>query len=385
MPAPLESAEPERRMVALDGLRGLMTILVILSHYFGEVPHGVTAVMLGWLAVDMFFVLSGFLIGRLILDRKDHANFFAVFYLRRFCRIIPPYVITVLALFALLALIRQPWVDAEIRFPLWSYLTFNQNFFMIATASIGAHWLAPTWTLAVEEHFYLVIPALLVFVPGRRLRSVLIGILLAAVLLRAAIVWFGVLPEMAGLVLLPCRADVLLAGVLAAIAYRSGSVPWQRLQLPLRLTPIAMLAGTTGLRLLDNGSFEAFGPLLLAIGCAAFLLTIVIGAPEARRFHSPVLRFFGNNGYCLYLTHLPVLGLMHGVILGAKPDIATPSQWLVTLAALPVCTLVGWAMTRLIEEPITAYGRSWRWSAARRQPSRPDEAASPAPAKQAAA
>jgi peptidoglycan/LPS O-acetylase OafA/YrhL len=57
-----------------------------------------------------------------------------------------------------------------------------------------------------------------------------------------------------------------------------------------------------------------------------------------------------------------VLGLMHGLILGTKPDVATPSQWLVTVAALPVCTLVGWGMTRLIEEPITAYGRSWRWS-----------------------
>jgi peptidoglycan/LPS O-acetylase OafA/YrhL len=370
-------------MVALDGLRGLMTILVIVSHYFAEVPHGFTAVMVGWIAVDMFFVLSGFLIGRLILERRDHANFFVVFYLRRFCRTIPPYVVTVLVLFALLALIQKPWVDADTRFPLWSYLTFNQNFFMIASGSIGAHWLAPTWTLAVEEHFYLVIPALMVFVPGRRLGAVLAGILLAAVLLRTAIVLFGILPYMAALVLLPGRADVLVAGVLAAVVYRSGIVPWQRVELPLRLTPIVMMVGASGLKLLDNGSFEAVGPLLMAIGCAAFLLSIVIGAPEAARFHSRVLRFFGNNGYCLYLTHLPVLGLMHGFILGDKPDLATPAQWLVTLAALPVCTLVGWAMTKLIEEPITAYGRSWRWSTERRSSRGQKEGASLAAAKQA--
>jgi peptidoglycan/LPS O-acetylase OafA/YrhL len=216
--------------------------------------------------------------------------------------------------------------------------------------------------LAVEEHFYLVIPALIAFVPARRLVAVLAAVVIGAVLLRTAIYRFDILPDMAALVLLPMRADILVCGILAAVAFRTRGVPWQLIQLPLRVTPIIMLVGALGLKLLDNGSFETVGPLLVAIGCAVFILTIVLGAPEAKRFSSPVLRFFGNNGYCLYLTHLPVLGLMHGLILGTKPDVATPSQWLVTLAALPVCTFVGWGMTRLIEEPITAYGRSWRWS-----------------------
>jgi peptidoglycan/LPS O-acetylase OafA/YrhL len=110
-------------------------------------------------------------------------------------------------------------------------------------------------------------------------------------------------------------------------------------------------------------SFGAFSPLLVSIGCAAYLLCIVFGAQEARRFKSKILQFFGNNGYCLYLTHLPILGLAHRLILGAEPDLATPAQWLVTLAALPVCVLVGWGMTKPIEEPLTGYGRNWRWSA----------------------
>jgi peptidoglycan/LPS O-acetylase OafA/YrhL len=362
LPSSAETTGQERRVVALDGLRGLMTILVILSHYFGEVPNGVRATMLGWLAVDMYFVLSGYLVGKLILERKAHANFLAVFYVRRICRTIPAYLITVFVVFGLLALIKQSWVDADIRFPLWSYLTFNQNFFMISTGSIGAHWLAPTWTLAVEEHFYLVVPALIVFVPGRRLVPVLIAVVVGALLLRIAIYRFDILPDMAALVLLPSRADILVCGILAAVAFKTRGIPWQRVELPLRLTPIVMLVGTSTLKLLGNGNFETAGPLLAAIGCAAFILTIVLGAPEAKRFHSQVLRFFGNNGYCLYLTHLPVLGLMHGLILGTQPDVATPSQWLVTVAALPVCTLVGWGMTKLVEEPMTAYGRSWRWS-----------------------
>jgi peptidoglycan/LPS O-acetylase OafA/YrhL len=356
------TAGQERRVVALDGLRGLMTILVIVSHYFGEVPNGLRATILGWLAVDMYFALSGYLIGKLILERQQHANFFAVFYLRRICRTIPAYLVTVFVVFGLLTLIEQPWIDADVRFPLWSYLSFNQNFFMVATDGIGAHWLAPTWTLAVEEHFYLLVPALIVFVSSRSLITVLLAIVLGAVLLRVAIYRLDCLPDMAALVLLPSRADILVCGILAAVAFKTGGIPWDRIELSLRVTPILMLVCMFGLKLLDNGSFETIGPLLAAIGCATFILTIVHGAPEAKRFHSQVLRFFGNNAYCLYRTHLPVLGLMHGLVLGSKPDMATPGQWLVTVAALPVCTLVGWSMTRLIEEPITAYGRSWRWS-----------------------
>src|SRR5437016_14672551 len=90
-PTSADTAGQERRIVALDGLRGLMTILVIVSHYFGEVPNGLRATMLGWLAVDVYFVLSGYLIGKLILERGQHANFFTVFYVRRICRTIPAY------------------------------------------------------------------------------------------------------------------------------------------------------------------------------------------------------------------------------------------------------------------------------------------------------
>jgi peptidoglycan/LPS O-acetylase OafA/YrhL len=79
----------DRRIVALDGVRGLMTILVVLSHYFGEVPHGLSVFLLGRMAVETFFVLSGFLVGGLILGKMHHDNFFQVFYVRRVCRTLP--------------------------------------------------------------------------------------------------------------------------------------------------------------------------------------------------------------------------------------------------------------------------------------------------------
>ena len=92
---------------------------------------------------------------------------------------------------------------------------------------------------------------------------------------------------------------------------------------------------------------------------------VVRGAPEAERFNARMLRYIGDNAYCLYLSHLTVLGLMHGLILGRRPDLQTPAQWAVTLTALPVCLVVGRLMTRYIEEPFMAFGRRWRWGAER--------------------
>jgi peptidoglycan/LPS O-acetylase OafA/YrhL len=368
-----ESASPERRITTLDGLRGLAAIMVVLSHYFAEVPGGISALMFGWIGVDIFFVLSGFLIGKLILERQHHSNFFTVFYVRRFWRIIPAYVITVVVLFALIDRLPAEWADADTSFPLWSYLLFVQNFYMAATGSIGAHWLAPTWTLAVEEHFYLLVPAIIVFTPRRWLTSILVVAALAAVLLRVAIYYSGV-NEYAALVLLPGRADLLICGMLAALAYKTPSVTWLRLIPALRIFPVAALVATFLARLISPQLFGVLGPLFVGAGCAAYILCIVLGTPEARRYHSKVLQFFGNNGYCLYLTHLPILGLMHGLILGSKPGLTTPEQWAITFAALPICVLVGWGMTKLIEEPLTRYGRTWRWSSQLRAPPVPDTA-----------
>lgn len=359
----------DERVVALDGLRGFMTILVVLSHYFGEVPHGIGAAMVGWIAVDMFFVLSGYLVGKLILEKGGHDNFLQVFFIRRACRTLPIYMLCVTAVFVLLATIDRPWAQDDVTFPLWSYLTFSQNIFMVSTNEVGAHWLGPTWTMGLEEHFYLLLPMLFLLVPRRRLAVTLCAIALAAVALRTLILGYAPSWWMATLVLLPTRADVLLCGVLAALAITAPWLDWTRLDGPLRLaTPLLLICAGAAKLLSPDGLdlFKIVGPTLVSLACAAFLLSLVRGAPEAERFRSPVLRFFGETSYAVYLTHVPILGLMHGVLLGAKPDVATAAQWGVTLLALPVTVAAGWALTRLVEAPISAYGRTWKWSGAPR-------------------
>ena len=360
----------EPRNAALDGFRGLMTIFVLVSHYLGEVPHGLPVFEVGWIAVIAFFVLSGFLVGRLILEKQDRANFFTVFYVRRACRTLPVYFVCVLVVFACIRLFaRAHWLDVSVEFPLWSYLTFTQNAFVVMTGSIGAHWLAPTWTLAVEEQFYLITPALFFFAPRRRLPAILLSGFGLSILYRIWALKTGVVPDMALFVLIPGVTDTLTCGLLAALLITSDKVNWRRYDLAFRLAPLVLLYLAIGLRFLDGADhvlFRIAGVPMAAVASALFIVSLARGKPEGARLTSPVLCFFGRTSYSIYLTHLTVLGLLHGLVFAAQPDISSPARLLVTLAALPIAVLVGWLGTVVVEQPITAYGRSWAWSRERR-------------------
>jgi peptidoglycan/LPS O-acetylase OafA/YrhL len=169
-----------------------------------------------------------------------------------------------------------------------------------------------------------------------------------------------------GLVILPTRADVLVVGVIAAIIFKDRNIDLSRFDFALRCAPVVLLFTTVLLALIDPVErllFNVFGPLFVSAGFACLLVAMVRGAPEAKRFESRFFCFFGHISYCVYLTHLMVLGLMHGLILGAKPSLGSVDQWLVTVAGLVVAVGVGWLLTTLIEAPLTAYGRSWKWGA----------------------
>ncbi len=375
---PVAKAQPraEPRIIPLDGLRGMMSIFVVLSHFFAEVPHGQKAFAIGWIAVEMFFVLSGFLVGNLILGKAHHANFLKVFYIRRVCRTFPVYFASVILIMALMTLLGpRDWVGGLNGIPLWSYFSFTQNIFMASTNDMGMKWLAPTWTLAVEEQFYLVVPALFLLTPRRYLVGVLLAIGVAAVGLRTYNVLTNPQNLVAALALIHVRADTLVSGLLLAVLWKQGRIDYARHALVVRCVPLVVVGVLLSISTISSTNDPLFvilsGPLM-GLGCAVFILMLVENAPEAQRFHAPFLRFFSRTSYAIYLTHLMVLGLMHGLLLGAVPDLATAQQLVVTLAALPVCVAVGYGMTRLFEEPLTAYGRSFKWSAELRPAPCPD-------------
>jgi len=137
---------------------------------------------LAWTGVDLFFVLSGFLIGGILLDQGRANNFFQVFYVRRALRILPPYFLLLLS-YLVTKMWLAPTKPSEAAGllvpspPLWIYGTFLQNFYFAGTGASGTPWLSATWSLAVEEQFYLCLPFLIFLVPSARLGPVLVGLI----------------------------------------------------------------------------------------------------------------------------------------------------------------------------------------------------------------
>ena len=222
------------RVPQLDGLRGLAILLVLIWHYvacqmdpkwgslgvetFGfrvaDTLHAL--ISMTWSGVDFFFVLSGFLLGGILMDHKTSPCFFRTFYVRRVCRLFPLYYLLLL-LFGLttLAPLSQACPGLNWLFdhplPMWSYATFTQNFQMAFKELIGAKQLGVTWSLAVEEQFYLILPLIVYFTTRRSLPFVLVTLILAAPLLRVALMLNR--PDIAVIsnyVLMACRANSLL-------------------------------------------------------------------------------------------------------------------------------------------------------------------------------
>ena len=349
-----------RRIPELDGIRGVAALSVLVAHYFGEVPHGISALTVAWLGVDVFFVLSGFLIGSIILEQRGSADFFRVFYLRRCARIVPVYAaVCVLTLLAAAATAGHAWSDAP--FSPGVYSVFGANLVMSAGDTAGDVWLRPTWTLDVEEQFYLILPLLICVTPRKLLPSLLVGLWGSATILR-----FALMPShsMAALVLLPCRMDFLLAGVTLALLYRS--VQLSNYLTALRFTP---LVAAVALLLLRAGfgatAFAIFGGTIASCGIAGFLGAVVCGAPEAARYRSPMLGYFGGISYCLYLVHQPIAGLLHGVLLDGTPDIGSVAAFAVTLLAMAASIGVAATSWIWLERPILAWAQRYRFAVAR--------------------
>lgn len=366
-------ASGEKRIVELDGFRGFLSILVVVSHYFGEVKHPVPGMSLGWLSVILFFVLSGFLVGRIILEKGASGNFFTVFYMRRACRILPLYVFWTLLVFLLLAVLGDaPWIERrQAQIPLWAYLTFTQNVFMAAANDLGLKWISQSWSLGIEEQFYLVAPILILLTPRRYLMHALVACVATSVVFRALVFsldWNATIAQ----VTLPGRADSLCLGIIAALLYGNKALLTPRLVAVARVVPVVMLpiAGLLLYLLLRHGQlflFQVFVPLVVALAGAAFVLALACGAPEGMRFRNALLRFFGRISYPVFLTHLGVSALLHGLVLGTAPDLGSPAQWAVTVLAIPATIIVSWGLMKLLQDPIVAYGRQWSWSPGRRQ------------------
>ncbi len=360
------------RLAELDGLRGIAILGVVVGHYLGEVPHGIRALTFGWLGVDLFFVLSGFLIGGILLDHQRASNYFSTFYIRRTCRIFPLYFAVIPAYLLFLHAFRPAhptWIDEPL--PALSYLTYTQNFVMAWHGKPDMTSLFPTWSLAVEEQFYMLLPLIIYFTPRARLPLVLTILILSANLLRIAYLFAPENRQLGTFVLLPCRWDMLFMGVVAAMVRRNPELWARATDREGRLLKILVLCGGWILvpialfsRYAGHSWMHIIGLPVVSVCFSAYLLLVISRESEGRTMRRPTLRFFGGISYGLYLIHQPIALILHGFLLDKPPDIGTGAQWLVTLLATAVSIGLAWVSFKFFETPFVKLGHRWRYDAA---------------------
>lgn len=323
--------------------------------------------------MDLFFVLSGFLIGRILLKEVSSENYYQVFYVRRMCRIFPLYYINIV-LFVILLKTCGPslsnWLFKNPA-PLFSYATFTQNIFF-DPQNMWAFWLAPTWSLAVEEQFYLVLPVIIRRCSERRLLLVLIGTIVAAPICRALCIYWhpdGPLAgDSLGQMLMVTRADSLMMGVLVAWLFRE---QFFREQIVARqqwlYVVLLILAGGMGVLTIkypDAGTYARIFPFTWIALFYTLILILTLSHREGwigTILRNRILLSLGTTSYCVYLIHNPILGLCHGIFFGNDPQISNLPELLVTAFALCVTLMTARISWVCLERPVLQLGHTFSY------------------------
>jgi peptidoglycan/LPS O-acetylase OafA/YrhL len=353
MSAPQSLAQPRAHRPDLDGIRALAILSVVLYH--SGLPH-LTG---GFTGVDIFFVLSGFLIGGHIHAELRNGDFsYARFYQRRARRILPAFFAVLAFTLALAMVLLSPAEAAQLARSAFAATLSASNLLFCASTNYFAgrstqNPLLMTWSLGVEEQFYLVVPLLLVLLARTR-RGLLLPATLALSIVSFAFAWVASSTHpMLVFYLLPARAWELGAGVALAIA-ESRRPPHP---LPSRWTNFPGLTGMALLLapvfLLDPASGLP-GPVLLPSVIGAVLL---ISAPASSinrgLLSSAPLVYVGKISYSFYLWHWPLLAFLHIIHGGDAPR----SQ---SLAAIALAFAASVLSFHFIEQPFRRSRRSAR-------------------------
>jgi peptidoglycan/LPS O-acetylase OafA/YrhL len=207
-----------KRIPQLDSIRGLAVLLVLLHNTDSGLYTGILAKN-GWMGVDLFFALSGFLITGVLLDTKTSEGYFRNFYARRCLRIWPLYYCTLLLMFVVIPLARPSEAhnifDAK-SMPWWSYFVYLQNF-LVAVPTRATGLLGVTWSLAVEEQFYLIWPLVVRFCSAATLHKITVAIICLDPVLRFVMLQHHLNVYSNTF----CRLDGLMWGALLALLFRS--------------------------------------------------------------------------------------------------------------------------------------------------------------------
>jgi peptidoglycan/LPS O-acetylase OafA/YrhL len=353
----LEADRPAtgRHIPALDGIRALAILLVIphnvdvMSTSFPAIDYPAAALMhAGWIGVQLFFVLSGFLITGNLLDARGSPHYFSAFFGRRALRILPLYFAVLCAAFVIAPLLLSLPEPLRASSPhqvwLWTFLcNWTEPY------GGGVYGFSHFWSLAVEEQFYLLWPLLVLRCRPPVLLWVCLGIAVLSFVIRAVLMAAN-FPHEALYMFTICRMDALALGAAAAAAVR---IPAARARLAAMTSRIALVAsilflgtalGTRGFAVYEI-STQSIGYTLLSL---AFALTLLLTALPStgllnramRVLGSGVLRPIGRYSYGMYVFHLPLHVFVGSPLLHRFAAAVTPGVALTYTAGMTVATFL---------------------------------------------
>lgn len=356
------------RIIALDGLRGCAVLSVLAYHFvyvqitapIGSLFYYFRAPLkLAWSGVDLFFVLSGFLITDILIKEKGSPRYFRAFYARRITRIFPVYFLVLVTFYGARATLPNDLPILADPKPWWSYVLFIQNIAMWLDGNGGALWLGPTWSLAVEEQFYLIVPLIVLWLPRRTAIAALIFLAAMAPVLRY------LNPGPTAFMVTAFRTDSLLFGSLLAYAMQSGRfVRACRERIRVIYGLLGVACAMTILMMARREWFEPFDFTLLSTAFLMLILAVQIDQDGllARALRAKLLLWFGAMSYAIYMFHEAVLGLTKYIFLGMhSAGFDGPASIAVTALAFALTCALAALSARYFEGPIRRFGQRWRY------------------------
>ena len=314
-------AQPNFRghIAELDGLRAVGICIVLLGHFW---PEKLSKIVYqfgqsGWIAVDCFFVLSGFLITGILLDSRDKPKYYSTFWTRRALRIFPLYYLVLLMCWVLLRFTDSGngyrYFLSHWGSPMWFTFYLGNIRVAMKDAWAPAIGYGPLWTLQMEEQFYFLFPLAVALLRREHLRKLLIAAAILSPVIR--VLMYLRYPNNAYIqyILLPCHSEGLALGGLIALRFRRGLWAIRKLELVWWAVPLIGIAGIASI--MGTWNIHEGAPTTLFVrlagysissaGCACLVLALICfrGSSATAWLRTRPLQYLGKISYGLYMLH----------------------------------------------------------------------------------